>query len=144
MLILLLGFESERSLAVWKHFNPLKTVALITDPPRYGNMNYLKYAQDNNSYLLSQPSVEVRKVSADNPFAVRTALDAIHSEIRGSFNMVIGPFGTKVQAVGVFLFCLEHPRVQVVYSFPVKYTRAYLQRKPGPTLLLPLTPVMTG
>ncbi len=143
ILILLLGFEPERSLAVWKHFNPSKTIALITNPPRYGNLDYLKYAQGNNSYLLSQPSVEVRNVPADNPYAVKNILESIYTETRESFNMVIGPFGTKSQTVGVFLFCLEHPKAQVVYSFPVKYTRSYLQRKPGPTLLLPLAPPMT-
>jgi len=143
ILILLLGFEPERALAVWRHYNPSKTIALITNPPRYGNLDYLKYAQENNAHLLAQPSVEVRNVPADNPYAVKTALEAIYSDIRGAFNMVIGPFGTKPQAVGVFLFCLEHPRVQVVYSFPEKYTRSYLHRKPGSTLLLPLAPPLT-
>jgi len=141
-LILLLGFEPERSLAVWKQFNPAKTIALIANPPRYGNLDYLKYARDNNSYLLSQPSVEVRNVPTDNPYGVRKVLEAIYNETKGSFNMVIGPFGTKPQAVGVFLFCLEHPKAQVIYSFPVQYTRSYLQRKPGPTLLLPLAPAV--
>lgn len=144
ILVLLLGFEPERSVVVWKHFNPSKTIALITNPPRYSNLNYLKYAQENNSYLLSQPSVEVRNVPADNPYAVKNVLEAIYNDTRGSFNMVIGPFGTKPQAVGVFLFCLEHPKVQVVYSYPMKYTRSYLRRKPGPTLLLPLAPVVTA
>jgi len=142
ILILLLGFEPERSLAVWKHYNPAKTIVLVTNPPRYGNLDYLKYARDNNSYLLSQPSVEVRDVPADNPYAVKDMLEAIYSETRGSFNMVVGPFGTKPQAVGVFLFCLEHPKAQVVYSFPVNYTKSYVQRKPGPTLLLPMAPVV--
>ena len=143
ILILLLGFEPERSLAVWKHFNPSKTIALITDPPRYGNLDYLEYARKNNAYLLSQPSVETRSVLADNPYAVKKVLEAIYNDTRGSFNMVIGPFGTKPQAVGVFLFCWEHPRAQIIYSFPVNYTKSYLQRKPGPTLLLPLAPVVT-
>ena len=143
VLILLLGFEPERSLAVWRHFNPAKTIALITNPPRYDNSDYLKYAQDNNSYLLSQASVEVGSVPADNPYAVKKVFEAIHNDVRASFNMVIGPFGTKPQSVGVFLFCLEHPKVQVIYSFPVNYTKSYLQRKPGPTLLLPLAPAVT-
>ena len=142
MLILFLGFEPERSLTVWQHFNPAKTIALITNPPRHGNLDYLQYAQRNNSNLLSQPSVEVRDVPADDSYAVRNVLEAIYDETRGSFNMVIGPFGTKPQTVGVFLFCLEHPKAQVVYSFPVTYTRSYLRRKPGPTLLLPLAPVV--
>ncbi|MBA7644564.1 hypothetical protein ES703_52308 [subsurface metagenome] len=141
VLVLFLGFEPERSLAVWKHFNPAKTIALITNPPRYDNLNYLKYAEKNNSYLLSQSSVELRNVPADNPYAAKKVLEAIYEEIRASSNMIIGPFGTKPQAVGVFLFCLEHPKIQVIYSLPVKYTRSYLWRKPGPTLLLPLNPV---
>ena len=142
LLILLLGFEPERSLAVWKHFNPSRTIALVTNPPRYGNLDYLKYAREANSYLLSQPSIEVKDVPADSPYAVKGVLEAIHNDTRGLFNMVISPFGTKPQVIGVFLFCLEHPKVQVVYSFPVKYTRSYLKRKPGPTLLLPLAPVI--
>jgi len=144
VLVLLLGFEAERSLVVWKHFNPMKTVALITNPPRSGNVDYLKYARENNSYLLSQSSVEMRDVPADNPYGVRKVLEDIYNETRESFNMVIGPFGTKPQVIGVFLFCLEHPKVQVIYSFPVKYTRSYLQRNPGPTLLLPLAPSVTS
>jgi len=142
ILVLFLGFEPERSLSVWKHFNPLKTIALITNPPRYGNLDYLKYAQENNSYLLSQSSVEVRNVPADNPYAVKNVLEAIYKEAKGAFNIVVGPFGTKPQAVGVFFSCLEHPKVQVIYSFPVNYTKSYLKRKPGPTFLLPLVPVV--
>jgi len=142
LLVLFLGFESERSLAVWKHFNPAKTIAVITNPPRYGNLDYLRYSQKNNSYLLSQPSVEVRNVPADNPYAAKDMLAAVYNDTKGSVNMIIGPFGTKPQTVGIFLFCLEYPKVQIIYSFPVKYTRSYLQRKPGHTLLLPLAPAV--
>lgn len=140
ILILLLGFEPDRSLAVWKQYNPAKTIALLTNPSRDGNEEYLKYARTNNSYLLSQPGVDVVEIPADNPYAVKNTLEAIYSENKGSYNMVIGPFGTKSQTVGVFLFCLEYSKVQVVYSFPVNYTKSYLQRSPGPTLLLPLAP----
>jgi len=143
-LVLLLGFEPERALAVWKQLNPAKTTALITNPPRYGNLDYLKYAKQNNADLLSKPSVEVRDIPADNPYAVKNALEAIHEETKDAFNMVIGPFGTKPQVVGVFLFCQEHRKVQVVYSFPTTYTRSYLQRQPGSTLLLPVTSEATA
>jgi hypothetical protein len=138
-LVLLLGFEQERALAVWKQLNPARTIALITNPPRHGNLDYLKYARQNNADLLSKPSVEVRDIPADNPYAVKNVLEAIHEETKDAFNMVIGPFGTKPQVVGVFLFCQEHRKAQVVYSFPATYTRSYLRRQPGSTLLLPVT-----
>jgi hypothetical protein len=140
VLVLFLGFEPERSLAVWKHYNPSRTVALITNPPRSGNPEYLKYARQNNADLLGQSSVEVRDVPADSPSAVKAVLCGIYDEIKDRYNMVIGPFGTKPQVIGVFLFCREHRKVQVIYSFPSSYTRSYLQRQPGATLLLPVSP----
>jgi len=139
-LVLFLGFEPERALGIWRQYNPARTIALITNPPRTGNPDYLKYARQNNAELLSKSSVEVRDVPADNPYAARMVLDAIYGETRDSFNMVIGPFGTKPQVVGVFLFCKEHRKAQVIYSFPATYTRSYLQRQPGVTLLLPVAP----
>jgi hypothetical protein len=127
---------------VWKHFNPARTIALITNPPRGNCDEYLEYAKNNNSFLLSQPGVELKDVPADDPYSARNVLEEIYREIKDSFNMVIGPFGTKSQTVGIFLFCLEHPKAQVVYSFPISYTKSYLKRKPGKTLQLPLAPVV--
>lgn len=139
MLLLMLGFEPERCLSVWKHFNPVRTIALISNPPRDGKTDYLAYAESSNASLLSQDSVTRRDIPPDDPFGVRQALEAIYHEVRDLYNVVIGPFGTKPQTVGVFLFCLEHPKVQVVYSFPSNYTHSYAQRQPGETLLLPTT-----
>ena len=140
VLVMFLGFEADRSLAVWKHFNPAKTIALITDPPRQDNQSYLEYARKNNEQLLSQPSVELRGVPADNPYAVKKTLEGIYQELKGSYNIIVGPFGTKPQVVGLFLFWLEYPKIQIVYSHPTKYTRSYLFRKPETTFLLPLNP----
>lgn len=140
LLILFLGFEPERSLSVWKHFNPARTIALISNPPRDGQSDYLEYARKNNACLLEQPDVELRDVPPDDPYGVRTVLESIYHDFRDAYNVVVGPFGTKPQTIGVFLFCLEHPKVQVVYSYPASYTRSYLQRAPGATLLLPMSP----
>jgi len=141
VLVLFLGFESERSLSVWKQYSPARTIALVTTP-RGGKVDYLHYAEKNNAFLLSQPGVEVRNVSADNPYLVRSVLESIYDEIKGTNNMVIGPFGTKPQTVGIFLFWFEHAKVQLVYSFPAEYSKSYLKRKAGPTMVLPLAPVV--
>ena len=136
-LVLFLGFEPDRVLSVWKQYNPARTIALISNPPRHGNVDYLKYARQNNAELLSLPSVTVQDAPPDNPQAVRDVLKSIYEEIKDSHNMVIGPFGTKSQVIGVFLFWTEHRGIQVIYSFPATYTRSYLRRQPGATLVLP-------
>ncbi len=138
-MVLFLGFEPDRALSVWKQFNPAKTIALITNPPRTGNPEYVKYARDNNADLLAQPSVSVRDVPSDNPQGVKEVLESVCGELEESHNVVIGPFGTKSQVVGVFLFCAQHRQVQVIYSFPATYTKSYLKRQPGATLVLPAT-----
>ncbi len=137
LLVLFLGFEPERALSIWKQFNPGRTIALITNPPRAGNPEYLDYARQNNEDLLSRQNVELRDVPADDPPGVRTILEGIYEETKDRYNMVIGPFGTKPHVIGVFLFCREHPRVQVIYSYPQMYTRSYLERQPGITMQLP-------
>ncbi len=142
LLIMFLGFEPERALSVWKHFSPAKVIGIITDPPRDNNDDYLDYAKRNNARLLSLPMVEVRTAPADDPYAARNVLETIFQEVKDGYNMVIGPFGTKSQTVGVFLYCLEHPKAQVVYSFPSNYTRSYINREPGCTLLLPMAPIL--
>lgn len=139
-LVMFLGFEAERSLAVWRHFSPAKTIALIVNPPRDDNANYLKYVENNNADLLAQPTVERRDVPPDSPYAAKKIMEAIYQEIKGNYNIIVGPFGTKPQVVGLFLCWLEHPKIQIVYSHPTKYTRSYLFRKPGATMLLPLNP----
>jgi len=83
-------------------------------------------------------------VASDNPFAVRNVLEEISEETKGAYNVIIGPFGTKPQAVGAFLYWLEHPKVQIVYSFPIEYTKSYLKRRAGQTYLLPLSPSSRG
>ncbi|KTB47595.1 hypothetical protein [Dehalogenimonas alkenigignens] len=143
VLVLFLGFEAERSLSVWKQFNPVRTICLITTP-RDGNDEYVRYAEKNNEVLLAQPNVEIRQVAADSPYHIRNTLESIYEEFKTTANMIIGPFGTKPQTVGIFVFWLEHPRVQVVYSFPSEYTKSYLNRKPGRTIMLPLSNVTRG
>lgn len=143
VLVLFLGFEAERSQSVWKQFNPSRTICLIT-APRDGNAEYVRYAEKNNELLLSQANVEVRHVAADSPYEIRNTLEAIHDEFKTTANMIIGPFGTKPQTVGIFVFWLEHPRIQIVYSFPSEYTKSYLNRKPGKTLMLPLANITRG
>ena len=143
VLVLFVGFEAERSQSVWKQFNPSRTICLIT-APRDGNEEYLRYAEKNNDVLLSQPNVEVRHVAADSPYEIRNTLEAVHEEFKATANMIIGPFGTKPQTVGIFVFWLEHPRVQVVYSFPSQYTKSYLNRRPGKTIMLPLANITRG
>ena len=136
--VLFIGFEPERTMAVWQHFNPEKTIALVTNPPRSDNSSYVKYARESNEALLCKPSVEVRDVPADNPQQVYQVLEQIHRDVSSKYTMVIGPFGTKPQTVGVFLFLNQHPEVQVIYSFPADYTNSYLKRRPGVVLQLPV------
>jgi glycosyltransferase involved in cell wall biosynthesis len=61
----------------------------------------------------------------------KVGLIYVGHEVRDSYNVVIGPFGTKPQTVGVFLFCLEHPKVQVVYSFPTSLAHFLPQKLIG-------------
>jgi hypothetical protein len=110
LLIIFLGFEPERALSVWKSLNPAHTIGIITDPPRDGKQEYLEYARRNNARLLSMPTVEVRTVPPDDPYASRNVLEMIYQEVKDSNNMVIGPSVTKSQLLGFSCSCWNTPR----------------------------------
>jgi hypothetical protein len=49
------------------------------------------------------------------------ALDAMYGEFQLTHNIVVAPLGSKMQALGVSLFCFRRPDVRVVTAMPKEY-----------------------
>jgi len=135
-----LGFDPERTLAVWEHYYPPRTIAIKSFSS--SKPKYLEYVEKLNEHFLSRPSVDSRRFpSPYGIYATRDLLEDIYHEgckestsQRTPFNIVVAPFGPKVQVLGIFLFWLNHREVRVAYSFPITYRPTYLKRKPERTL----------
>lgn len=141
VLIAFLGFETERALGIWEHYEPFRTIVVLSDPPL--RKGYLERAEELNSFLVSRPAVIRRTMNPYDPFEVAEGLEELYRERctdRGDevYNVAVISLGTKVQALGLFLFWRRHKNVRITYAFPQRYGVGYSSRKSGENFAFPL------
>ena len=127
VLVLLLGYEDDRAYGIKEYIDPLKTIAVIADPPTYLGAD--KPSKVFNAAILNDPETLKINVSAMDPLETKNKLSELYrNEDLEDFGFFIAPLGTKMQVVGVYLFFEEEinqnwetARAQIVYSQPAKY-----------------------
>ena len=116
LLILFLGFEGNRALAVYDKIGPHKAIAVIGYPPQEPGWD--KDSEQLNHELISHQHVGIEKASMKNPFLVQKFLEHHYGKLSEKYNFYIVPMGSKFQAVGIYLFVRNHQEVQIVYFTP--------------------------
>ena len=130
LLIVFLGFEGERAFAIWEYFEPQKAIGFVGNPGF--RPAYVETAEKLNKAFLHEKGVEKREVSAIDHEEVCQMLESVW-ENNQDHDLLISPLGTKIQAVGVYLFKRNNPDcgAQVVYAKPYKYLDNYYSRGSG-------------
>jgi hypothetical protein len=135
LLVLVLGFESNRALAFLNALVPQRALALIGSPnngvqkeSEFDRM-YIDGAREANKLLLSNSFVREVQVNSILPQVFQRQLtDIIQAELNGNFsdNVVIVPVGTKAQTLGLYLYWKKNPRTQILYPVPNRRPRIAL------------------
>jgi len=130
LLVAFLGFEGERAFAIWEHYEADHTIALVGSPgyrPRYPGTS-----RDLNRSLLGEYGVESQEVPTRDPDMVATTLKDIWRRFP-DHNLLLAPLGTKLQALGLYLFLRDNPECggQVVYATPAAYYANYYAKGSG-------------
>lgn len=120
-LVVLLGFEGERSSEVVRSVDPDITIPVNGFPayrPEFKDVSMLQ-----NEEILKEPETfsKLRYAPAKDPFETKIVLEEIYTDYHNNYNICISPLGTKPMALGACLFALEHPDVSVIYPYPYKY-----------------------
>jgi hypothetical protein len=142
LLVLFLGYEGTRALALWQHLEPNETIAVIPDPPYRDTWRGRTEAQ--NGYLLSLLPPECKVTShsllpADTLRLLTDIVDGGHYPPK-KYNYVMAPVGTKAQTVGLFRFCRERPGIAtVMYAAPVRHKEEEATFPAGRTWLIDRT-----
>ncbi len=121
LLILLVGYEIDRPLYLFKVIEPSKVILVVGEAPTdkgFIGENKKTLEEINESIH----GMELRKVPADDPHKAAETLGGIFSENVHDFNIITSPLNTKLQTVGLYLACERNRNVQVVYSFPDKFS----------------------
>jgi hypothetical protein len=119
LLLVLAGFESERTLRLIEEHEPNKVLLGIGDPPTHEqflqqNLNYQKL-------ILSRQEVQEFRLPVGDIWTCRRQLDELVSPYLKTHNVVIAPMNTKISTLAVYLIAERYPEIQVSYCVPGEY-----------------------
>jgi hypothetical protein len=129
--ILFPSFKAERSKAVINFVDPSLSLLrpptvrlqwIIGKPPLAENQWRINAMREINGLTAGDRQ---REVSTFYYKETIRELEIIYEDIGQDHNVTISPLGSKLQAVGITLFCYLHPDVRVVFAVPDLYNAAY-------------------
>lgn len=118
LLIAFPTFKPERIKSIQMELQPVETWWIVGIPHDAKN-DWRKQAQKELNGI--GENEKVFEVSTFNYVDTLTALEKIYKEIEGNYHMVIASHGSKLQSVGVSLFCLFREDVGLWFSVPESF-----------------------
>lgn len=137
-LVLFLGYEGDRALAVYEHVQPMQATLVIPHPPY--KPSWRGRTERFNADLLAVVGEDLaQRVDSINPDATKAALAAIFGDgsTRSEHAKIICPLGTKPQTLGVYSYvreCADPPAV--VYASPLRHNHEFFSYGVGETWIL--------
>jgi hypothetical protein len=139
LLVLFLGYEGRRALALWEHLEPNETLVVIPDPPLRNE--WKGRTENQNKYLLScLPPEHVFSSDSLDPQDTEQLLNKLIGDPAYStdkYDYTVSPLGTKPQVVGVYRFWRRRRGLfTIMYASPVRYREERATFPAGPTWLI--------
>jgi len=137
-LVLFLGYEGDRAMAVYEHVQPMRATLVIPHPP-YKPMWAGRTEELNADLLTVVDSKCVVKVDAIDPEATQLALSRIlgPGNKRSEEASIICPLGTKPQMVGIYNYIRSSADPSaVIYASPLRHNHDFFSHGLGPTWIL--------
>ncbi len=136
-LVMFLGYEGDRAVAVYEQIQPLKTTLAIPHPPY--RPSWTGRTERFNRDLLALAGAEaVRKVDALDPDdASRTLEEVLGGSGRDDFARIVCPLGTKPQTLGIYEYVrkTDDPPA-IVYAGPLRHNHTFYSKGLGKTWVL--------
>ncbi len=140
LLLIFLGYEGDRAMALYNDLNPNATL-LVTPNPAY-HEEWEGRTESLNRNLINLVGKEnIINSNPLDPAKVCSTLTCIFKE-NGSYdlrkwNCCIAPLGTKPQALGLYLFWRKYPmQFSIIYASPLKHNKLYYSTGIGRTWML--------
>lgn len=136
LLILLMGYEEERALAVWEREEPNETIIIEGYKPTLEN--FLKTNREKIAILQSAFGQFLSdKASANDPHEAENDLIRVFRQYVDKYNIVVTPLNTKIQTIGLYLAWESYPDIRIVQALPAKFSE-WLSKGIGETLVFHL------
>jgi hypothetical protein len=131
VLALFLGYERDRSMAIWKACDPAITISIVSQGGQGGSKQSTVATRQNLDLIRTSDS-EIRIIDRFDINQTVTLLGELAETYpRDKYNLVVSPLSTKVQAMGIAIFFQEflkrtgHSPFSVLYAVPFDYAKDY-------------------
>lgn len=119
LLVVLSGFESERTLKLIEEHEPALVLLGIGDPPT--RKEFLRRNELEHRVVLARQGVRKFQFPANDVEGCRAALAAELTRVVASYNIVLAPMSTKISTLAALAACETFPQVQITYCLPSEY-----------------------
>ena len=137
LLILMLGYEGDRAMAMYEAMDPSDCLLLVADPPY--NKGWSGRAQEMNKEIINTvgPS-KIRYIHSREPYTVSLQLNELLSKREyAESNHIISPLGTKPQAIGLYMYLTSNPpNTVLMYGSPARNNELFYSRGVGRSWIL--------
>ena len=135
LLVIMLGYEGDRAMALFQTIEPNETVLLVPRPAY--RPEWEGRTEELNRQLISLLGRDaIAYADSRDPVQVKTALGNVLGTRYPTrdWTCLVSPLGTKPQTVGLYSFWRENPdSCAVVYAQPLRHNERYYSRGSGPT-----------
>lgn len=125
-LILMLGYEGQRAMAIFEAIDPEKCLLMIPDPPF--KPEWKGRTEKMNQEIINLVGKEsLRYIDARNPYKIKKQIQEIISKADIShYNHIFAPLGPKPQLLGLFEYYIENnEKTNIVYVSPLRHNNLY-------------------
>ena len=119
VLIVMSGFEPERTTRVIDEHEPSRVLLGIGNPPT--NSAFLDRNRKEQELVLARQDVEQFEFPARSVAECVTCLESLVVPNLRKANVIIAPMSTKLSTVAAMLVADRHPEVQLTYCVPGEY-----------------------
>ena len=136
-LVMFLGYEGDRAMAVYEQIQPLKTTLAVPHPPYRPNWTG-RTERFNRDLLALVGAQAVRQVNALDPGGASAMLaEVLGRSGRGDFARIVCPLGTKPQTLGIYDYVrkTDDPPA-IVYAGPLRHNHMFYSKGLGETWVL--------
>lgn len=135
LLVIMLGYEGDRAMALFQTIEPNETVLLVPRPAY--RPEWEGRTEELNRQLVSLLGQDaIAYADSRDPLRVKAALANILGDryLPRDWTCLVSPLGTKPQTVGLYSFWRENPdSCALVYAQPLRHNERYYSTGSGPT-----------
>lgn len=138
LLVLLLGYEGDRALALLEEMDPTDCLLLIAKPAYHREWEG-RTEEMNIGIINIVGKSKIEHIHSKNPVMVSQQLHAILSNPKYSkYNHIICPLGTKPQTLGLYLYLSTNPpNTVLIYGSPLRHNEPFYSQGIGKSWILP-------